>query len=443
MKRRDLIKMGGVAGLAAATGIPKAQAATPFAGPFWLLVSAHGGWDPTSFCDPKGRGLGPNGDINNYNRNAIGTVGNFAYAPAPDSFPGGGGLFTNQEFFTNHFQRLVVVNGINVGTNSHEIGMQANWTGTRSGTYPSLGALVAARYGADQPLPFVASSVHESSATAGIVPQSVLNGSGLNSVRELALPGRSNVFNDADSTRYLPNAIWNEVQAVSADRRARQQNAQRLQRIQQAMRRLSDARNIDTSGMSDFVERLDSPSSPNSYVNSRNDARSLFDQAQRVFAAFESGISVAGQINLGGFDTHSDHDSRQYPHLMDYLGAVDNIIQDAVDRGLGDRLVIVMASDFSRRPFLNSDDGKDHWSTGSVMVWGPPSLIAGNRLVGRTTNGFLPRALDPTTLTPSDNGVVITTEHIHRALRDVAGVQPSDALAQQFPLQTDLLGLFA
>ncbi|MEM6708530.1 MAG: DUF1501 domain-containing protein [Pseudomonadota bacterium] len=443
MKRRDLIKLGGMAGLAAGTTIPvRAKAATPFAGPYWLMISASGGWDPTSFCDPKGRGLGPNGDCNDYAQGDVGSVGNFRYAPPPDSFPGGGGLFPYQEFLINHFERLALVNGINVGTNSHRIGQQTNWTGTKTVNYPSIGALVAARYGSDQPLPFVANNVHPSAATAGLVPRAVVSGGGLNSLREVALPERSNVFNANASERYLSEAIWTEVQAVSADRRNRQQDARRLVRIQDAMRRLGDIREVDTSGMQDFVERLGTPATPNTYVDSRNDARNLFNQAQRAFAAFEAGITVAAQVNVGGFDTHNEHDAGQYPHLMDYFGAIDNVIQDAIDRGLGDRLIIVMASDFSRRPFLNNNNGKDHWSTGSVMVWGAPAFVTGNRVVGETDDGFLPQPLDPATLLADNDGMVLTTEHVHQALRRIAGINSGDALDSQYSLGVDALDLF-
>jgi len=100
MKRRDFLKLSATASgllLCGNTRLALAQAA--FNGPYWLFVEARGGWDPTSFCDPKGFGLGVNGDINNYDQNDIGQIGNIRYAPPPNSFANDPNLFRNQDFF--------------------------------------------------------------------------------------------------------------------------------------------------------------------------------------------------------------------------------------------------------------------------------------------------------------------------------------------------------
>ena len=145
MKRRDFLQLTATAGgMLMCGGVRLALAQQNFSGPFWLFVEASGGWDPTSFCDPKGFGLGVNGDINNYDPNDIGTAGNIRYAPPPDSFANDPNLFSNQDFFDAHFQRLLVLNGINYGTNSHSVGRTASWTGSRALNYPSIAALIAA-----------------------------------------------------------------------------------------------------------------------------------------------------------------------------------------------------------------------------------------------------------------------------------------------------------
>ena len=61
MKRRDFIRMTATAsGLLLCGGTRLALAQQAFSGPYWLFIEARGGWDPTSFCDPKGFGLGVN-----------------------------------------------------------------------------------------------------------------------------------------------------------------------------------------------------------------------------------------------------------------------------------------------------------------------------------------------------------------------------------------------
>ena len=441
MKRRDFLKISTAAGLMSVGGVRLTQAQSTFSGPYWLLIEARGGWDPTSFCDPKGRGKGPNGDINDYDQLAIGTAGNFAYAPPPDSFPGGGGLFTNQEFFTNHFQRLVVVNGIDMGTNSHDVGRTAAWTGTRSRNYPSIAAVVAGEVAPDFALPFVASSSSQSSTTIGVVPRTVVSGGELNVVREVAFPNRSNANNADPSRQYFADGVLARVNTASAARRQRQMAEQRLERINGAQVIHDNIRGIDKSTISGFVDGMAAKSAPNAFVQSRNAARSLFDKAQNAFAGFESGAAATAQIDIGGFDTHDDHDARHYPRLMDYMAAVDNIIQDAIDRGLGNNLIVVMGSDFGRTNRINNDNGKDHWAYGSMMVWGAPAFINGNRIVGGTDDEQRSLRVNPSTLAIDSNGIELTMEYVHQSLRQVAGIQNSQT-ASQYPFAEQVLPIF-
>jgi uncharacterized protein (DUF1501 family) len=440
MKRRDFMRMTATAsGMLACGGVQMALAQQS-GGPYWLLIEANGGWDPTSFCDPKGSGLGVNGDINNYDQGDIGTAGNIRYAPPPYSFENDATLFRNSDFFDAHNQRLVVVNGINYGTNSHSVGKTASWTGSRSLNYPSIAPLVASEQAPDLALPFVASANTESTRTNGLVPRTLISGGDLNAIREIAYPNRTNVF---QSNQYQTDSARALIEAASAARRQRQISEQRLLRLRAALSEHDAARNRDVSSLRDFAARLESTSSPSSYVNSRSQARNMFNQAQTAFAAFQSGSAGAAQIRMGGFDTHDDHDARHYPRLMDYLAAVDNIISDAVARGIADNLIILMGSDFARTNKYNDDNGKDHWSHTSMMVWGAPQFVNGNRVVGATNDLQISQPINPATLAPDSNGVVLTPEHMHQALRRLAGIDQNPAVTANFPLAEAVLPIFS
>lgn len=446
MKRRQFMQLSAAAGTGLLGGVNLGWAQQAYPGPYWLFIEARGGWDPTSFCDPKGRGLGPNGDINNYDQGDIGQAGNIPYAPPPDSFLPGqpnfiNGLFSNQQFFDAHFQRLLVINGISYGTNSHSVGRTAAWSGTKTLDYPSLGALIANQSAPDLPLPYVASRSGESTKTKGVVPATVLSGSDLNAIREIAFPNRSNVFNG--NSDYYEASTDSLIDSAVNARAQRQMANQRLDRVQSAMATQNQLMGLDSSTLSDFVNGLNSPSAPNAYVASRNRAEDLFDRAQRAFAAFEAGAAATAHIHLDGFDTHDDHDVRHYPRLMDYLGAVDNIIDDAVNRGMGDNLVIVMTSDFARTNRYNNDNGKDHWSHGSMMVWGAPGFFGGNRVVGLTNDNQVSQPINATTLQPDAGGIVLTNEYVHQALRDLAGVAGSPMVTSQFPFGEQILPIFS
>ena len=440
MKRRDFMRMTATAGgMLACGGVRLALAQQAFAGPYWLFVDARGGWDPTSFCDPKGSGLGPNGDINNYDQNDIAQIGNIRYAPPPDSFANDATLFRNADFFTAHYQRLVVINGINYGTNSHTVGRTASWTGSRALNYPSIAALIAAEEAPDLALPFVANSSSQSSKTNGLVPRSLVRGSDLNAIREIALPNRTNV---SQNNLYHTASTRSLIDTASANRRQRQMAEQRLLRVQNALSGHDAARNRDVSALQQFVNDLGGASAPNAYVNSRNSARSLFNQSQTAFAAFESGVAATAQIDIGGFDTHDDHDARHYPRLMDLLAAVDNIIDDANARGIADNLVIVMGSDFARTNKYNDDNGKDHWSHTSMMVWGPPGVMQGDKVVGATDNDQRSMRVNSNTLALDNNGVEITPEHLHQALRSLAGIANNPGVTNSFPFAQQVLPIF-
>lgn len=441
MKRRDFIRMTATAGGLLACGNTRlAFGQAAFSGPNWLFIEARGGWDPTSFCDPKGFGLGVNGDINNYDQNDIGQAGNIRYAPPPDSFANDATLFKNQDFFQAHFPRLLVINGINYGTNSHSVGRTASWTGSRARNYPSIGALIASEEASDLALPIVANSSSESSKTNGLVPRSLVRGSDLNAIREIAFPNRTNA---SQSNQYHSNGIRNLIESASAARRQRQIAEQRLLRIQRALALHDAGRNRDVSSLQGFVNNLNATSAPNSYVNSRSSARSLFNQAQTAFAAFEAGAAASAQIDIGGFDTHDDHDARHYPRLMDYLAAVDNIIDDAMARGIGDNLIIVMGSDFARTNKYNNDNGKDHWSHTSMMVWGAPAHFQGNRVVGATDDLQRSRKINPSTLALDNNGVEMSPEYIHQSLRSLAGIDMNPGVSGIFPFAEPVLPIFA
>jgi len=442
MKRRDFLRLGATASgllLCGKTSLALAQQA--FNGPYWLFIEAYGGWDPTSFCDPKGFGLGVNGDINNYDQNDIGQIGNIRYAPPPDSFANDTTLFRNQDFFEAHFQRLLVINGINYGTNSHDVGRTASWTGSRARNYPSIGALIASEEADDLSMPMVANRSSESSKTNGLVPRTIVRGSSdLNAIREIAFPNRTNV---SQTNQYHSNGVRNLIESASAMRRQRQITEQRLLRVQRALALHDAARNRDVSSLQGFVNNLNATSAPSSYVNSRSSARSLFNQAQTAFAAFEAGAAATAQINMDGFDTHSDHDARHYPRLMDYLAAIDNIIDDAVARGIGDNLIIVMGSDFARTNRYNSDNGKDHWPHTSTMVWGAPTHFQGNRVVGATDNLQRSMRVNPNTLALDNNGIEMTPEYVHQALRSLAGIDTNPGVSGVFPFAEQVLPIFA
>ncbi len=441
MNRRELLKMGVTAGgLLVCGGVRMALAQQPYTGPYWLFVEADGGWDPTSFCDPKGAGFGPDGAINTYDPGDIGSIGNLRYAPPPERFANDASLYRNRDFFEAHYQRLLVINGVNYGTNSHVVGRTVSWTGRHATGYPAIPALIAAETASDLAIPFLTNASNESSATADLLPKTRVRREDAAAIREIAEPYRRNL---SQAPEYHSPAMRGLIDTASAVRRDRELARARLLRVQEALAGHNAARNRDAQALQAFATNLANASAPNAYVASQVAARRLFDQGQVAFAAFEAGAAATAQITLGGFDTHTDHDNLHYPLLMAFLAAVDNIIADAGSRGIANQLIIVMASDFGRTNQYNGDGGKDHWPHSSLMAWAAPGWLRGNRVVGATDNMQVARRVNPNTLALDANGIEMRPAHLHQALRELGGIRQNPLVTANFPFAEPALPLFA
>ena len=103
MRRRTLFKSLLVAGagvVASGFRLPLVHAAD-YRGKFFVFVQADGGWDPTSFCDPKTNTPGEP-VINHWaERDEVRQAGNIAYAP----------FARNRTFFEKYHRRMLVING--------------------------------------------------------------------------------------------------------------------------------------------------------------------------------------------------------------------------------------------------------------------------------------------------------------------------------------------
>ena len=147
-----------MAGLGAVTPWPMnlASAAEPYTGPFYISLAAIGGWDVTSFCDPKSN-IGGERTINTWaNSSIIEQIGNIAYAPVAN----------NRAFFERFYRDMLVINGIDTQTNSHDDGRRHTWSGRIGFGYPSFGAIASSAIAPDLPLSLVHASGY--SETAGI-----------------------------------------------------------------------------------------------------------------------------------------------------------------------------------------------------------------------------------------------------------------------------------
>lgn len=427
--RRTLLKV--IGGSCFSAGLPMSLTPALGAEPdrFWVMVDAGGGWDPTLFIDPKGDaprsdGRGP---VNHFSESIIRKAGNITYAAGYSEdveVPEAGSPGHLDTFFQKHASRLLVINGIDTETNNHDAGSRFVWSGKIEAGYPSFGALVAASSAPEQPLSFISNGGYD--FTASLVAPARVSGS--STFQQLAYPNAASPHREeGDRNPYFSSTVYEKIEAARQARLARLLRQSTLPLQTRQMQQLQTVRSEDNN-LNRLVNAL-----PERISNG------LAGQAEVAVASFTSGLAVSANLSTGGFDTHGNHDRNHTRRLTDLLAGIDHLWEQIEANNLQNRVTVLVGSDFGRTPFYNSNRGKDHWNVTSMMAMG--AGIRGNRVVGATDANVEARPVNPQTLAPDSGGEIITPEHIHVALRDLAGIE-SD-LESQFGIQAPLLPIFS
>ena len=427
MNRREFTK--GLLAIGAASGfrLPLANAAD-YGGKLFVFVQAGGGWDPTSFCDPKTNSPGEP-VINTWAQSAeIRQAGNIRYAP----------FARNQPFFEKYFQRMLVINGVDAQTNSHTAGVIHNWSGRIAEGYPTTTALLAAHSGLGLSMPYL--SFGGFSKTGGLTTFTRLNNP--NRIKAIVKPEQG----DRDATSpYFGDEDWKALKSYRADSAERLAAAPNLLPRAKRNRRLYKYALLPeaTEGLRLFADMIGSEQFAENEVSENNrNWSNLRRQAQLAVLAFKARVAISADLFLGGFDTHDDHDEDQGWLLGNLTDSIDSLWDYAEVHGLADRLVVVMGSDFGRTNRYNADQGKDHWPIGSFVIMEKNQAWT-NRVVGETDELHFARQINPASLRRDDSsGIVIHPRHVHQALRRYLGIEDSEG-SRQFPFRgTEHLPLF-
>jgi hypothetical protein len=106
-------------------------------------------------------------------------------------------------------------------------------------------------------------------------------------------------------------------------------------------------------------------------------------------------------VHSAGWDMHADGNNPGIVKGMEMLGrsldqAVSVFLDDLADRGLSERILLVIAGDFGRTPKINKNGGRDHWPRlGSIALAG--GGLAMGQVIGASTRGADMPAADPVT----------------------------------------------
>ncbi len=412
--RRDFLKLCGLAGLGVAVPLrfplPSRAAALnePYPGPYYVVFNASGGWDTTYLMDPKGTG-----GINRlYKEGDILTRGAHKYAPTARHVKAG---LSNEDFYAQFGGELLVVNGLDYSVNNHSPGARYMATGKLDSlAYPTFAALVAACQGPACPLSFLTFGNY--SATGNLVAMS----------RVPYLPSLQKLAN-ADAVEGNARAPYHDRFVLDRIERALQTRVEsrparpRLPRAEHAENMLYAAQ-----ANSKALERV-TPYIPRTMARER-----LAQQADIALAAFKAGVCVSANLSIGQFDSHANNDADQMRLIPEFLAGIRYLVRRAEDLKIRDQLVVIVQSEMGRTPTYNQGNGKDHWSIGSVMFLGRG--IRGNRVLGATDERQFHVPLNPQTLAcDREKGIRVRPEHVHTALRELAGIA-DHAFSRRYPL---------
>ena len=368
-----------------------------------VTLQLNGGVDVTMLCDPKTNVSGEP-KINHWADSLDPQqAGEIVYAPVAN----------NDLLFERFGQDMMVINGVDSQTNSHETGQLFNWTGVNSEGKPSLTALFAAAQAPEQPLSY---SVFGGLArTAGVIGYNRFDD--LSVLRSLTQP---DIDPWSGESKRWASQIARAQQSVDAE-------VARLQEMGalSVRQRLSVGDFAEARLQRDSLDKLAELIPDEEDIVQREEfnaggemfSSNLKQQMQSALLVFQSGLGVSADLELGGFDSHEENEPIQEALLSHLYEALSYFWDTAESLNLAHRILLVIGSDFGRTNFINEGNGKDHWPIGSyiIMEQGAPW---GNRVVGATDELHFARPLDPTTLQEDRNGVLLTPTHIHQALRE-------------------------
>lgn len=437
MERRDFIKLCSMTGLGVVAGSALSGSreahAEAYKGTLFINCSQMGGMDVTNVCDPKGadslqeaQQQAPIDAMNRYLKTAIREKAGVRWAGLAESADLDGNqnaidqALKMDAFFEEYADKMLVINGVDHQTNSHDVGARLAVTGNAAENSAAFGAVAAAALLPTAPMGFVGFGGY--TGTAGLTAVTRLGN--IDVIKRLAYPYR--IYPDDPEYQYF-NDVQGEFIAKAREERfnARMQK-QKLPRLRNSMNTLY----LSRLGQNELKRLVDYLPEDGELLGG------LAGATQLIAAAYKAGLCVSASLSSGGWDNHGDVDTQianSLGNLLDPDEGVPRALKVLTDEGLMDKTLFTMTSDFGRTPGYNMGNGKDHWPISSMILLGG---IGGKKLKYGVKGGSDERheslEVDPDTgVAKAGTGVTIKAGHIHNNLRKLAGILESDAARLQ------------
>jgi uncharacterized protein (DUF1501 family) len=292
-------------------------------------------------------------------------------------------------YTASQMHRFAIVRGINTQEDEHSRGAYIMHTGRRQNPaerYPHMGSVMAKLLGnEDSPLP---GYIH-------ISPRG--DGGGFNRNDAAFLGPRYASVTLADGTPpanlFRPATL---TELADAERNA--VRAQLDQRFQQTHR------SADTEAYTNSYAQATEIMQRRQIFDINREPMSLRDRygthefgrhcllARRLL---ENGITFV-KVTHSNYDTHHENFDFHIEQLGEFDRSFATLLDDLHQRGLLERTLVVVMSEFGRTPTINRNFGRDHWSRAwSVTMAG--CGVRGGTVVGRT----------------NDNGTQVVDRQVH------------------------------
>jgi uncharacterized protein (DUF1501 family) len=104
-------------------------------------------------------------------------------------------------------------------------------------------------------------------------------------------------------------------------------------------------------------------------------------------------------VQSAGWDMHADGNNPGIKAGMEMLGptldkALSAFLEDIADRGLLDKVLVILTGDFGRTPKINKNGGRDHWANLCTLAFFGGGLKLG-QVIGRSDRTNSVPATDP------------------------------------------------
>jgi uncharacterized protein (DUF1501 family) len=322
-----------------------------------LVVWLHGGVSQLETWDPK-----------------PGTNTGGPFQAIPTSVPGTH-ICELLPYTAKLMHRMALVRGINTRENDHAKGAVIMHTGRRpepAMTYPHLGSVCAKLLGKeDNPLP-------------GYIHVTPRGNGGVNAADAAFLGPRfaSVALNDGKAPANISRPADLTVEGDLARHSLRQKASERFLRRRRTAQTEAYTHSYDQAARLMKKKALFDTSGEPEKVRDRYGRHDFGRHCLMARRLLEGGATFV-KVTHTNYDTHHENFDFHIEQLGEFDRPFATLIEDLDARGMLDRTLVIVMSEFGRTPTINRNYGRDHWGTAwSVALAG--CGIKGGAVVGKT-----------------------------------------------------------